>query len=655
MGDIETFEIVEGEEEVLEEGVILGDDELKKLSEDLCKDYKQAVSDRSQKEMTWAKWRRQMEARPEFREKSWPYPNASNVVPPLSQIVAQALFGHLKEMYDAIDPPWYVKPLKEGDVEIVKQAKVLTKYYNICSKSSLDWNLSKFERNFLKEVAEMGTCYVKVPYSVKPWYFKDSEGRTVEASMHDGPELVVIPVEDLVYPEEYDNLQEMPWVAHNVVKAEYEIKDLVTRGIYDADAAEAVLQFSREGGSVKSRAEDDIKQSSPSREGQYVLSEFYVYFDADSDGLHEDLVLTVHVPSQTVLRIDYNEFGYRMLSAGTYMNRTFSLEGRGAGQTCEYQQDEIEAVHNVRNDNMKFANMRMLAVRRGTMREDERIYPAKIFQTDNPREDIMPIQLGEIYPSSLQAENMTMNYAREASGMSSIMSGFSDQRLGTRDTFRGQSLRMSQGQGLFSAIADGLNQCFSEVGMMLFFQLVKNRDRVIEKERKILRLNEEEIDVLEEALNMPFEEIPMQLAFKIRTSDVDQTFEAKRQNLLALTQLYAQYAMQIIPLSDKLFGPEGQQMQQVAPEAYANDLAIYNGATRLMSEVFKFFGEEDPESYVPDTQKYELMLEVIRRMNGEMVEQMRGQVVGERMEPTGVQEDMIAEEVEGETGFRISE
>lgn len=649
MGDVYEFEVTDEEPRVLSVDIIEDPEERKKVVQDLCAAYNEARGQREEKEYVWAKWRRQFEAKPMAKTKNHPYPNASNVVPPLSQIVGQALFGHLKEMYDAIDPPWYVKPLREGDEELRKQAEVLTKYYNILSKSRLDLNLSKFERDFLQEVAVMGTCFVKVPWITKPWHFKTGEGgeEEVSANLHDGPQLVVVPVEDIVYPENYTDVQTMPWIAHDFSIAKYEVEDLATRGIYDAEAVEALMAFDGADSRLSQRDEvqDELRMSSPSRVGQFVLTEVYFYFDSDGDGLHEDLVFTIHVPSGIVLRQGYNEFGYRMLSAGTFLHRTFAIEGRGSGQTTEHQQDEIEGIHNVRNDNMKFANMRVLAARRNVLRENETFYPGKVFQVDNPREDIVPIQLGEVYPSSLQAENMTMNYAREASGMSSIMSGFADQRLGTRDTFRGQSMRMSRGQGLFITIADGLNECFSEVGMMIFFQLVRNRDRVMANERLAMRLNPEELDVLESVISMQLKDVPLKLAFTIRTSDIEQTFEAKRQNLLSLTQLFSQYAMQTTPLAMQLFGPEGQQIQQVAPDAYQHMLSIYTGSTKLMSEVFKFFGEEGPEQYVPDTKKYELMLEMIRTMNGQMVEQARiaGGAGAMAEEPIRIEEEPMAE------------
>ena len=627
--EVEVIIADETEGEVNEYSEVISDeDELNEIAGELCRKYNRERAARGEKEQTWAKWRRQAEARPGRRKKNFPYPNASNVSPPLSQMIGQGIFAYLKGMYDAVDPPWYIAALRESDRTLLKQAEVLTKYFNMMSKSRLDLNLSAFKRDFLNEIATMGTCFVKVPWTTEPWHFKSETNgveETVSATLHDGPELIAIPVEDVVYPENWTEIQKMPWFAHDIAKAEYELKDLATRGVYDSDAVERVINgASQLASDVRREQEEEIMQSSPDRQGEFILSEFYFYYDSDGDGIHEDLVFTVHVPTGTVLRQDFNRFGYRMVSAGTFIKRIYTLEGRGTGQTTEFQQDEIEGIHNTRNDNMKFSNMRMLAVRRGSLRENEAIYPGKIFVTDNPREDINPIQLGEVYPSSLNAEQQTISYARESSGLSSTMSGFADQTLGSRDTYRGQAMRAQKGTSIFNTIAEGLNECFSEVGMMIFFQLVHNRERVVRKEREMGRLNEEEITILNEALNMNVRDVPSKLAFHIRTSNVDETYEAKRQNMLSLTQLFSQYAQQVSPLVMMLFGQQGAMMQQQAPEAYKYMMSIYVGSTKLMSEVFKFMGEDDPLKYVPDIKKQEFILEMMNKMSNDMVDSLQG-------------------------------
>jgi hypothetical protein len=316
-----------------------------------------------------------------------------------------------------------------------------------------------------------------------------------------------------------------------------------------------------------------------------------------------------------------------------FIHEPYVLEGTGIGLACEHMQDEVDAIHNMRNDNMKIANMRMFAARRsGSIKPNEKLFPGKILFMDNPKEDLVPVQLGEIYPSSSQAEGMTLMYSQKATGMNDPMTGFSDQTLGSRDTFRGQALRLEQGHGILSSIMENMVEGFSNVAKKVFFILVQNREQVIENERQRMRLTEEEIMMLDAALNIPYDDVPFRLSFEIRTTDVEQTFEAQRQNILALTQLYGQYANQTMPLVMQLMGPEGQQMAQAAPDLYNHMLSIYIGATKLIADVFKLFGEEDTGDYLPSMQKAEMMKEIIEQLS-EM--SMRQQIQGGMQNATG--------------------
>lgn len=612
---------------ILAKGLLGDEDERKEVVADLVQKYGAAQAAREEKKRQWEKWRDQAEATKSERASDMPYPNASRVVPPLAWIVFQALYGHLKGMYDKLDPPWYVKPLIEGDSVFVRKVKALNRLLNMMSKSKTDLNFSKFKRGIFYEISLMGTGFFHVPWTTQHWkYQEEIDGRVqeVEALAHDGPETVMIPIEDVVYPENWEDIQTMPWIGIDFTVAAYELQDGVAAGSYDPADVEAILTARGRGAApAEAESRDRIRRSHPAHEDEVVLTQYWYFYDADNDGETEDLVLIVHNPTQTLLSVKYNEYGYRMLGRGVFVERSFGMEGRGSGQVCQHLQDEIEAIHNLRNDNMKFANMRMLAVREGALTEDEEVWPGKVFVTADPKDDIVPIQLGEVYPSSLNAEHMTMSYAREASGMSSIMSGFSDQTLGSRDTFRGQNMRMSKGEGLFATIAEGLNEMFNEIGMMVFFQMVKNRDRVIENEKAIGRLSgEEQLDVAD-LLNMPLKDVPFKMAFKIRTTDIDQTFEAKRQNMLSLSQLFTQFAMQTTPLANELFGQMGQQMKQVAPDAYQHSLSIYVASTKMMRQMIEFFGEDDPDQYVPDVRKHEFLLDMMKNMTTGIMEQLK--------------------------------
>lgn len=622
MSDISNVEIVETDE-VAESPVysVLDEKETKEVVSWLQKEYEECEAEITGKKRKWDKWRRQNKATPEMGHKDFPFPNSSNVSVPLTRINTQTLFGKMESTLGRKNPFWTIKALRDEPKEHL-QAEVLTKYFHTLAESSMDLNLSVKRKGILQEAALIGTSWVKVPWTRKRWSFrKESEeagvSEQVEAILHDGPEMLIIPPEDFMFKRIWKDLQEAPVIFHDVHIPWHEVKAREHQGIYsDVDRIE---EWMRIGANETEQARAKRNDVELGLEEIMDISEVYFYYDVNGDGVYEDLIFWVHMESGTILRQQYNEIGIRPFVAFPFFVEAFSIEGTGAGQACDAMQDEVDAIHNMRNDNMKVANMRMIAIKPGgPIRDREKLYPGKVFKLDDPKNDIAPVQLGEVYPSSLEAENMTIMYSQKATGMSDTLGGFADQTLKSRDTAIGQQLRASQGTGIFSALLENVVDSFSRVGMMIFFQLVQNKELVIDNERKKMRMKEEDIQVLERILSVPLQEIPFRLSFSIKTSDVEQTFEVRRQNMLTLTQLFTQYATQVTPLVMQLFSPQGMQMAQMAPDLYRFMLEIFTGSTKLLSNVFKFFGEENTENYIPSTDKAEMLKQIISQMQAQV-------------------------------------
>jgi len=252
------------------------------------------------------------------------------------------------------------------------------------------------------------------------------------------------------------------------------------------------------------------------------------------------------------------------------------------------------------------------------------IYPGALWEFDDPDKDIRPIQLGEVYPSSLQAEQQSMQYAQRAVGLSEGAMGFADSTMKSRDTWRGQEQRLQQGDSILGSIVTGLRDTISEIGMLVWMQCVANRERVVARERTALRLSDDEIAILEEMLSMDLGEVPMKMAFAMKTTDADRTYEQQRQNMMALGQIYGQFAQQALPLAMQVYSPQGVQLQQAAPEAWNYMARILTGYGKLAEETFKFFGVYDVANFVPDSEKLDQMLDMMRGMMSDTAQSFQG-------------------------------
>ena len=613
----------EGEEEVgtsprvtsLPFDPVKDEKKIKEIIEWLQQSVNDAEAERDAKYVKLEKHRRQRQGENRRQRKDNPYPNSSNVTVPLSLIIGQNTYGVLKGTFGGRQPFWRVRAIKNDEADRSDMA-VLEKYYHIMAESPFDLALRRRNRTILYETGTLGTCMVKVPWTKRQWSFKRDEGgvaRQVSSVIHNGPELVPIPYENTVYPSGYETVQELPWFDHIVVLLKHQMEERSKRGIYDVD--DVVMAAARTTPRSRVVTEADIQDEDISKVEEWDLHEIYFYYDVEGDGLYEDIIFTVHFETGTLLRQQYNNIGWRPFEPIGYIHVPYSLEGRGTCKTVEMAQDEVDSVHNLRNDNMKLANMRMIAVKRTAgISTRERIGPGKVWQLEDPEHDIKVVQLGEIYPSSVQEERMIVEYAYQSVALPEVMRGFADQTMKSRDTWRGQERRLGQASGIFESISEGISDSYSNIGVLIFMQLVEHRADVIAKENEIGRLSEDEIEALDRVLAIPVDEIPMRINFTVRTTEADETFDAKKDNLLMLGQITTQAQQQLMPIAQLLLGPQGEKLMKEAPAffQYLNDTFV--GNWKLLREVYELAGEEDVENYIPNIKRQEKIQVILNRL-----------------------------------------
>jgi hypothetical protein len=276
-------------------------------------------------------------------------------------------------------------------------------------------------------------------------------------------------------------------------------------------------------------------------------------------------------------------------------------------------QDEIDGHHNMRADTTKLSGLRMLAVSRrsGLRPGKETLFPGKLIVVDNPKEDVVPLQMGEVYQSSLEAEMVAKRYADTWTGINEPTMGMSDPISKTR---QGPMLhaQMLQQQGvIFGAQKEQMEESFSQLGMIIFFQLMAHKEKVYE--RDLGRFPEEDQQRIREVLDSNPEDIPTRLNFYVETTEADQTEEAKQQSLLMLAQLYTMFAERLAQISMMMNNPQVPQPAKLVLER------LFVGANKIMEKVLKHFDEEDTGDYVPEYRHYEFRLNQLTMMIDRMV------------------------------------
>ena len=611
----------------------LSDEKREEVLNYLLTEIEEAKSARSDRVKKWIKWRRQREAIPESIPAEHSLSNASRIEPPLTQIHAQTAYAKVKGYYDTGKPWFWQAKSASDDPEDHMDAKLITKYMGLLSNSQMDLNIEKVKRIVSDEATFMGLLMVKVVWDTLEWKFKsDDDGIGLASSQtmtfHDGPSIVPISQEDTYYPPFWDEIQRMPWVAQELHMPLHEFENKVAQGFYDKPEDSNGNEIDpkvwlRESFTESEMASEKIRGFSPTSPKVIDLMEFHFFWDIDDDGTWEDLIFTIHTLSRTIVRKVFNSIAAREFESFGYIPRSFMIESRGIGQICEGLQDEASGTHRLRNDGMKLATMKMLAIRRAVLRENKNtIHQGKVWVTENPKEDIQAFSMGEVPPSSLQSEDLVWSLASQAVGVSSPDRGFADPTLGTRDTFRGQEMRMQQSQGIMSTIIESTSESWARVGMLVFFQLVRNSKRVIWNERQLGRLKDNEIARLEKILSMPMSAVPRRLKFEIYTTDIEHSYEARRDTVMKLMEMTFQAQPQLVQLATQVLGPQGMQLRQIAPDAWSQLLEVYVGSVNLLKSAYEFADFTDTENYIQDVSALDKFVQMMRERNNQQIQAM---------------------------------
>jgi len=579
-----------------------------------------------------AKWRRQREAVPEQDAKNFPWEKASNVAVPLSMMCTNGIASLVKSSLMERDPFWNVT--SRGTLADNASAEALTEFLDAISDSPYHLDLKRQLGPMIYELVSIGTQFVEVPWVVDRWSFKDASGAVIDKVRSSSPKVVSIPIENFLMDPYFDDVQRAPWCGVMTYLSEHELLQRQRLGIYEN--VEAVLAGGPDG--ISEQRQEILERmgiavGTKADSSVYGVVKAYIFWDADGDGFPEDLKVIIHPESGTFLRVEHNTLGVRPIARLTYFDRPGELYGIGVGWIVERLQDEIDALHNMRIDGTLLSMLQMYVSSRGSnLAPEEEFRPLKHIQVDSAKDDFLPIKFPDIGPGTIQAEYVTKEYADRATGATDAMMGFESFAGSSRRTASGTQFLAQQNMRTLQPVIDSIEDAFGEVGRLVTFQLIRNKEFVKDQ---VQMINELKQPALEEIFNtIKLEDIPAAFRFGIKTTDLEQTEAAKKQAKLTLMQLYAQYGQQIFQLLPMIYG----QQQQVPPEIKQIATKFFVGATNMMEDIFNFFGEDRPDRFLPYVRDIEMMLSAINMMKdnnlGGVARNVRGQV-SQQSQPTG--------------------
>ncbi|MCK4825364.1 hypothetical protein KA005_56980, partial [bacterium] len=251
---------------------------------------------------------------------------------------------------------------------------------------------------------------------------------------------------------------------------------------------------------------------------------------------------------------------------------------------------------------------------------NEEFRPLKHIIVDDPLADFQVVKFPDLGYGTLQAELMTKEYADRVTGSADAMMGFESKSAGTRATSSGTQFLAQQGSRIFTAISESVEDAYGEIGQIVVFQIIRNKNLIINELDKLV--SPEYVEPLKQVLDMNVEDIPTTFKFKVQTTQAEKTEDARRQSILTLFQLYSMGGEKLIQLAGIIFNPQ----MQLPPEAKEAAMKFYIGGTKMLDEIMEFFGEDDRRSYLPYIKNLEFMTQALENMKDQKLEMMKGQM-----------------------------
>ena len=583
--------------------VIKSEEQRREIRDYLMEEHRKAKQERDVLERRWIKWRRQREARPEREVKNKPWPGCSNVAVPLAAQNTNTVYASMKAAYSARDPFFTVKPM-EGNVELLPLAEALQRYLKIITDSKRHLNLREKNNTIFYDLCSLGTQFVEVAWEEKKWMFKRRDPATGETEQVSettklGTSINPLRIEDFITRGYFHDLQKAPWIGIMYRYAEHEL--LLEESLGNFENIDLLKP-------TEIRVDDSIddelhRKGIDLRETDlYEICKFHYFYDIDGDGFPEDIIVWMDVNDGIIVREEFNDLGIRNIVRIPYIHIPYQLYGMGIGWMSEHPQDEVDALHNMTIDGTHLSMLQMgWKVTGSKIGSKEEMYPGKFYEVYS-KDDMGVFKFPDLGPTAMSAENRVWEIAGRFVGATNADSGYPDTYAKTRATASGTMFLAQQSGRLSSAIRENTSEGYSDLIQMVVFQHVRNRDRV-----DYSLVPRADIPLLKQIFSMNVENIPRTFQFGVKTTEIDQTEEAKRQGLLTLTQLYVNYGQQVFQLAPLIFNDKlPARMKETA-------LKFFTGATNMMEKILKYFDEEDVAKYLPFIKDIEAMQQQMER------------------------------------------
>ena len=570
----------------------------KKLKHDISTWLENELRSQSERIEKLSGWNRQY--RGAYPERTWPYEGAANCAIPLTRTLTDAISVRIFDVIFSQVKTFVVKVLDKDFVDFARQleegidwwvkgiVKLKKKLFSPLQqgiKTGTGIALLKHERK-KRPVYRYATPDEKEDKNIKKYRLGNGElGVKMIITEYEGPNVYPISREDLVISSDATNLQDAFLVGYRTYLRKPEIQSKINQGFYYEGSLDKLTAPDEIDETKKERAEDQGMEIQSEEKGKYAIWRLWVKYDVDDDGEEDDIEISWHHPTGTIMRAIYNPlfYGFRPIKEFKFNPIEYRFDGEGTCEILEPVQLEINSQHNQRLDRLNQTIAPGFLVAESSDIEDFEYYPGVIRRTGNPAEDLREIQVSTApIPSTVVEENMLVQYGKESLGISPEVLG---QPTAERPVAREAIARLQESNKKFKFGIDNIRDDLSEFIMMaveLFAQYQPNYTYYIEEKGGYEK----------KAIDFPFEYIRDLVKVEVAASSELMNQEIRREINLVLYQMLSDYMTNLAGMAQAIVSPE-------TPSDFKKFLINASMlAEKIMERIVRDYNQPDAEDLV---------------------------------------------------------
>ena len=560
---------------------------------------------RGMRENLLPKWVKTYKGRPEVDRKTFPWPEASNLVVQLAATHADELLSRVmaifqaEQLYVAQVLGDYEKGVASDEVEIVE------KFMGDQAWDPYELDMYRIEEACFSSAIRYGTGIVKIPFKyVQEQVYTGSEASdpfSIE-TIDNGPKPENVPLNKFLIDTQRPTLRMADFIVHITTYKRHELKNLID-SIKDGEA---------DGSSWDKTALQEIYDGSCDREGP----------DYYQEAQEQPKMMNNYTPQEASGEFDFCEcwFAYhyggkryrcivnwhhkthKMVGGlfNSYPNNQIPFEdaklaydddqyyGYGFMEMLEAYQKEVSTIHNQRIDNRNLANTGAMRIASGSkLASIIQVYPGVVIP--GSKDEVEAIPLGQTSaPITTEDEQLTLALAKERSGVDPAQGGTGGGVVNAKRgiySAQGTAIAMQATNNRNSLRMSDMRSAHVRIGIKILEQYA-----YFGVDGKLLRRYGSDSNTLKKALDS-YKEGKLGLLIKPATASLNRELEKQNDILMMQTLTGAQQA-------------DMQMISQLATPNMPDDMKEYivsaiQAKNTLLRRLFRAFNHPDVDRLAP--------------------------------------------------------